>query len=136
MTMLCSWAATDGGAAATVKATSVPADKTMTQVVEDVNPPFLVVMLLGFSMSSQLPNTLTPRTTRPSEFGHSGIASRHGFTAVAQMLERAARQRGRALNLLTSGWQTSSEGMQKLGMALRGPGRAQQQRIKIDLNLN
>ena len=73
--MPCSRAAAVGGAAAFAHAASSPADETMTQVEEDVDPTFLVVVLSGFSVSSQMPETRTPRPTRLSNLGHSGILS-------------------------------------------------------------
>ena len=88
-----------------------------------MNPTFLVIMLLGFIVSSQMPNTRTPRTKRLSELGHTQVL----LPAMASLLWHRCftEQQGRGeggLNLLTSGWQTSSEGMRKDLVGLNNSG--------------
>jgi len=80
MMMPCSRAAAAGGAAAFAQTASglpSPADETMTQAEETMDPTFLVVVLSGFSVSSQMPEHRTPRPTRLSNLARSGACQSH-----------------------------------------------------------
>ena len=104
--MPCSRAAAVGGASAFAQAMPSPADENMTQADgEDADPTFLVVVLSGFSVSSQMPDTRTPRPTRLSNLGHSGTFSCCWVNVAAARVPHSAA--GKGGNTLTAGRHTS-----------------------------